>query len=52
MYTADIQKMARHFVPDNFVVTDWKSLEPFFKELLDTVIDSKEAMEQWLKDQS
>ena len=52
MYTADIQKMARHFVPDNFVVTDWKSLEPFFKELLDRVIDSKEAMEQWLKDQS
>ena len=52
MYTADIQKLPRHFVPDNFVVTDWQSLEPFFKELLDRVIDSEEAMEQWLKDQS
>src|SRR4029078_10282211 len=52
MYIADIQKMPRHFVPDNFIVTDWKSLEPFFKELLDRTIDSKEALEQWLKDQS
>jgi oligoendopeptidase F len=52
MYTADIQKMPRYFVPGNFVVTDWQSLEPFFKELLDRPIDSREAMEQWLKDQS
>ncbi len=52
MYTADIQKMPRHFVPANFSVTDWQSLEPFFKELLDRPIETNEALEQWLKDQS
>jgi len=52
MYTADIQKIQRHFIPKNFVVTDWQDLEPFFKNLLDRNIDTKEAMEQWLKDQS
>lgn len=52
MYTADIQKTARHFVPVDFVVTDWKNLEPFFKELVERKIDTKESLEQWLRDQS
>ena len=52
MYTADIQKTPRHFVPTDFVVTDWQHLEPFFKDLLERTIDSKESLEQWLHDQS
>lgn len=52
MYTAAIQKTTRHFVPDNFEVTNWQSLEPFFKELLDRNIDNQQTLEQWLKDQS
>ncbi|MGC4100669.1 M3 family oligoendopeptidase [Ferruginibacter sp.] len=52
MYTADIKKLPRHFVPANFTVTDWSSLEPFFKNLLDRNIDSRADLEQWLKDQS
>ena len=52
MYTADIQKTPRHFVPKDFVVTDWKNLEPFFKELLERNIDSKDSLEKWLQDQS
>jgi oligoendopeptidase F len=52
MYTADIQKLPRQFVPANFVVTDWNSLEPFFKTLLEKNIDAKADLEQWLKDQS
>lgn len=51
-YTADIKKSPRHFVPQNFVVTDWQSLEPFFKELLERKIENKEELEKWLKDQS
>lgn len=51
-YTADIKKLPRHFVPQNFVVTDWQSLEPFFKELLERKIENKEELEKWLKDQS
>ena len=52
MYTADIQKLPRQFVPANFVVTDWISLEPFFKILLEKNIDTNADLEQWLKDQS
>ena len=52
MYTADIQKTPRHFVATDFVVTDWQHLEPFFKDLLERNIDSKESLEQWLHDQS
>ena len=52
MYTADIQKTARHFVPENFVVTDWAALKPFFKNLLERNIDTAEKLEQWLLDQS
>ena len=51
-YTADIKKLPRHFVPKDFTLTDWQSLEPYFKNLLDRNIDTKENLEQWLKDQS
>ena len=52
MYTADIKKIPRHFVPQNFTVNNWESLEPYFKDLLEKNIDTKERLEQWLKDQS
>ena len=52
MYTAHIQKAPRYFMPPDFAVTDWQNLEPFFKDLLNRNIDTPEAMEQWLKDQS
>src|SRR5437588_63168 len=34
-YTANIKKLQRHFVPKDFVVTNWESLEPYLKNLLD-----------------
>lgn len=52
MYTADIQKTPRHFVPKEFMVTDWQNLEPYFKDLLDRNIDSKDRLEKWLHDLS
>ncbi|MFP5040532.1 M3 family oligoendopeptidase [Parasediminibacterium sp. JCM 36343] len=48
--SADIQKLERHFVPQDFTVTTWEELEPFFKLLLEREIDCKESLEQWLKD--
>jgi len=51
-YSADIQKLSRKYIPANFVLTDWQSIEPFFKELLDRNINSKEELEQWLNDMS
>ncbi|MEP6673509.1 MAG: M3 family oligoendopeptidase [Ferruginibacter sp.] len=52
MYTADIKKTARHFVPDDFVLSDWETLEPFLKELLERELTTPQTFEQWLKDQS
>ncbi len=52
MFSADIQKLPRHFVPTNFALTNWESIEPFFKNLLARNIDTKENLQQWLKDQS
>jgi len=50
--SADIQKQKRHFLPQDFTVTTWEALEPYFKALLEKEIHSKEELEQWLKDMS
>jgi oligoendopeptidase F len=50
MYSADIKKLPRHFLPEDFTVTTWNKLEPFFVDLLERKINSKEDLEQWLKD--
>jgi oligoendopeptidase F len=49
-YTAAIEKIPRKFLPEDFKVTDWPNLEPYFKELLDRLINSKQDLEKWLKD--
>jgi len=51
-YTANIIEPERHFLPKDFVITDWKNLEPWFKELLERGINSKEELGKWLKDAS
>jgi oligoendopeptidase F len=50
MYSANIKKLPRHFLPKDFTVTTWEKLEPFFIDLLEREINSKEDLEQWLKD--
>ncbi len=47
---ADIKKLPRHYLPENFKLTTWEALEPYFKELSDRNIDSREALEDWLHD--
>ncbi len=49
-YSADIKKLPRHFLPENFSVTTWEGIEPFFQNLLEREIHSIEQLEQWLKD--
>ena len=48
--SADIKKIERSFVPQDFTVTTWENLEPFFKTLLEREINSSADLEQWLKD--
>ena len=50
--TANIQKLKRKYLPENLTVSDWESIEPYFKELLEREINSKEELEKWLKDMS
>ncbi|MEN9696866.1 MAG: hypothetical protein RLZ56_287 [Bacteroidota bacterium] len=50
--TADIKKTPHQYLPAAFVLTDWASLEPFFKELSERPLESKEALEKWLLDLS
>jgi oligoendopeptidase F len=51
-YSADIKKISRHFLPAKFAITDWKSLEPYFKTLDERYFNSVTELEQWLKDAS
>lgn len=50
--SADIQKLPRHFLPHNFTITTWQALEPYFKNLVERDINSKQALEKWLQDMS
>ncbi len=52
MYSADIQKLPRTYLPEDFKLSGWETLEPYLKELMERDISSKEKLEQWLKDQS
>ena len=45
-YTADIEKLERNFLPEDFTITDWPALEPYFKELLERNIESKKDLEK------
>ncbi len=50
--TANIKKMERNYVPSDFRLTDWTSVEPFFKELVERPINSAGDLEQWMQDMS
>src|SRR5437868_5980391 len=51
-YTAQITSIPRSYLPKDFKITDWQTLEPYFKELLDRPIPLKQDLEKWLKDVS
>jgi oligoendopeptidase F len=51
-YSADIQKLPRHYLPADFVVADWACLEPFFKELAERELKNKAELENWMRDAS
>ncbi len=47
--SADIKKIERNFLPKDLVVDKWETIEPYFKELLERKINSKENLGKWLK---
>lgn len=51
-YSANIQRLPRTYLPADFIPINREVIEPYFKELLKRPIESKQSLEQWLKDQS
>src|SRR5580658_9460364 len=50
--TADLKKPVRHFLPAEYVLTDWNGLEPWFQDLETRSLETREALEKWLLDMS
>jgi len=48
----ETQRPPRQYLPEDFTVTDWNTLEPYFLELRDRQINSSEELERWLLDRS
>lgn len=49
---AVIRRKIRRFIPEDFKVTTWEALQPYFQELQDRVIDSEIVLRAWFKDLS
>jgi oligoendopeptidase F len=49
-YSADISKIRRNFLSEDFAITDWASLEPWLQNLMARDINSLDAFEKWLAD--
>jgi oligoendopeptidase F len=44
--------LQRSFLPASFRVTDWESLEPYYRNLLRRPLESMPQLEAWLRDRS
>lgn len=48
--TAELAKPVRQYLPNDFAISTWDELEPYFKELLDRPVENVHDLEKWLKD--
>ncbi|GAA4052002.1 M3 family oligoendopeptidase [Hymenobacter glaciei] len=48
----DTSRPQRHYLPEDFVVTDWTAIEPFFQELQARPVQTATELERWLLDRS
>ena len=46
------ERPERKFLPEDFKVTDWEGLKPYFEELLERDISSEEDLRKWFQDRS
>jgi oligoendopeptidase F len=47
-----IVRPVRRFLPENFTVTSWKELQPFFTNLLERELSSADDLREWFADRS
>ncbi len=50
MYIAFPKPINRQFLPDEWHISDWSKLKPWFQELQNRTIDSRQAFERWIDD--
>ena len=48
----DTARPPRHYLPEDFLVTNWAALEPFFQELQTRAVADAAGLERWLLDRS
>ncbi len=48
----NIERPERHFLPENFTIDNWETVEKYFIDLEERSIDSPSAFKRWLSDQS
>ncbi|GAA4369435.1 M3 family oligoendopeptidase [Hymenobacter saemangeumensis] len=48
----DTARPPRHYLPEDFQVTDWATLQPFFEELRDRRLHGADELERWVLDRS
>ena len=46
------KRPARQFLPEDFKITTWEALKPYFDRLLEVGLSSSGQLEKWLKDRS
>lgn len=51
-YSAAIKKTDRKFLPEDFAIRDWDSLQPYFENLANRGLYSLQDLEKWLADMS
>jgi len=51
-HSADIKKIQRNFLPLDFQISDWSSLEPWFVDLEQRALQTVQDLEKWLADMS
>lgn len=49
---SNIEKIKREFLPEDFKLTDWASLEPYLEDLKNRQLNSREELQKWMKDMS
>lgn len=52
MNKTTIEKVPRHFLPEDYKLSDWASIEPYFKDLAGRQLKNAAELEQWMKDVS
>jgi oligoendopeptidase F len=46
------ERKKRNFVSETFVPNTWNTIEPYFKELLETEFNDVQSFRRWLRDRS